>query len=172
MPSWRDTPRCIFLKWKMLFFSLLSVVFPRNSPSCCYVNSTARLSVRILLSYKHTNMLIDAFTVFEQCLFNEDFKKSRQREEKRERTETMTALTLWVSHGKSFVWFCCFCNGNAYLLSYFTIYLPLVQKVLVIPHWVRSVANEVHRKTLQYKASERMSKSTCVLTILYPKCCN
>lgn len=27
-------------------------------------------------------MLIDAFTVFEQCLFNEDFKKSRQREDR------------------------------------------------------------------------------------------
>lgn len=31
---------------------------------------------------------------FEQCLFNEDFKKSRQRGKESERTETMTALTL------------------------------------------------------------------------------
>ncbi len=117
-------------------------------------------------------MLCQYWVEFERCLFNEDFLKSRQREEKRERTETMTAFTLWVSHGKSFVWFCCFCNGNAYLLSYLTICLPLVQKVLVIPHWVRGVANEVHRKTMQYKASERMSKLTCILTLIYPKCFN
>lgn len=54
---------------------------------------------------------------FEQCLFNEDFKKSRQRGKERERTETMTGLTLSECPGflmASLVFgFCCFCTWNA-----------------------------------------------------------
>ncbi len=171
MPSWRDTPRCIFLKWKMLFFSLLSVVFPRNSPSCCYVNSTARLSVRIcwVTSIQICSLMLLQYL---NSVFLMRILKKADRERKKREDRDHDGFNSLGFSWQVFVWFCCFCNGNAYLLSYFTIYLPLVQKVLVIPHWVRIVANEVHRKTLQYKASERMSKSTCILTILYPKCCN
>lgn len=130
-------------------------MFPRNPYSCCYVNSAAWVSVRISLSYKHTNMLIYALLVLSlnSVFLMRILKKSRQRGKKRERTETMTGLPLSECLGflmASLVFgFCCFCTWNAHLLSYLTICLPLAQKV---PHWVRSTTNKVGSKTMQYKS--------------------
>lgn len=87
---------CIF-EMKNTFFFHPSVVFSRNS-SCCHVNS-ARVSVRISLSYEHTNMLIDALPVLSGVwtgFLNMDFFKKQTGKEKKNwaNTETMTALTL------------------------------------------------------------------------------